>query len=202
MKLRTIVASTMLAGAALAGPAVQAQAIHNTAPLVLRADNAGGYSAVFGNSFSASQSPSSFLDTFTFTLDHPDAFAVTGSLISPNISMGPPLGGTEPMSKTLFLRDFGIFSYDRATGTTGPELSWTYWEYRTAADADRLSFDGAWHLEPGTYAVQVRGDVYGSLGGSYAADLAIMPVPEPQSWAMMLAGIGAVGALSRRRKAA
>lgn len=195
MKLRTIVAGAMLATAALAGPAVHAQAVRNLSHLVLIPDNAGGYSATFGDIFTASQRGSSFLDTFTFTVDRPETFAITGSLTTLNLYMDPPENGAEQMIKSVWIRDFGLFSYDPATGATGPELSVNNTPY------GHEGFDGAWHLNPGTYAVQVRGDVLGNFGGSYAGDVAIMPVPEPQTWGMLLAGLATVGALARRRKA-
>jgi hypothetical protein len=195
MKLRTIVVSTLLAGAALAGPAAHAQVVQNTIPLVLHDDHANGFSAVFGNIYGAENWGASFIDTFTFSVDHPTEFAVTGSLISLHMDMAPPPGQTERMSKYLVIRRFSLYSYDAATNTVGAELAWP------DGNADRFIFDGAWHLTPGTYAVQVRGDIVGNYGGSYSADLALMPVPEPQTWGMLLAGLGALGAMARRRKA-
>ena len=55
-------------------------------------------------------------------------------------------------------------------------------------------------LLSGNYTLQVRGLVTGSGGGSYAGTLNLTPVPEVESLAMFLAGLGMMGFISRRRK--
>jgi hypothetical protein len=37
--------------------------------------------------------------------------------------------------------------------------------------------------------------------GSYGGQLSVTPVPEPETYALMLAGLGAIGFMARRRKA-
>jgi hypothetical protein len=192
MKLRTIAAG-LLAGAALAGPAAYAQTSSQTTPLVLVEDGKGGSSVIFGRSFTAQQQ-GWFTDLYTFTVDEPDAFTITGSLISPVLRFPDA-----PAVKGVFFKDFSLHAYDPASGTLGPMLGWPL---RTDyVDAYGQSISGAWHLEPGTYAVRIYGQVFGSAGGDYSGDLGIMPVPEPGTWAMLLAGLGAVGAVARRRRA-
>jgi hypothetical protein len=44
--------------------------------------------------------------------------------------------------------------------------------------------------------------VIGAGGGAFGGDLAIAAVPEPETYGMLLAGLGVVGFLARRRKAA
>jgi hypothetical protein len=41
--------------------------------------------------------------------------------------------------------------------------------------------------------------VNGNHGGMYSADLAIMQVPEPGAWGMLVAGLAALATISRRR---
>lgn len=68
----------------------------------------------------------------------------------------------------------------------------------TPATGGPLSFDfGA--LQPGFYLLTVAGVGSGVAGGSYHLDLYAQAVPEPQSIALMLAGVGVVGAAARRR---
>ncbi len=55
-------------------------------------------------------------------------------------------------------------------------------------------------LAAGSYYLQVDGSVLGSAGGKYSADIALAPVPEPETYAMMLAGLGLLGFTARRRK--
>ena len=55
-------------------------------------------------------------------------------------------------------------------------------------------------LSAGDYVLEVRGDVVGSAGGSYAGVLNISPVPEIAEWAMMIFGLGLVGFVAVRRR--
>jgi len=54
-------------------------------------------------------------------------------------------------------------------------------------------------LLPGSYHLHFTGMVNGA-GGQYSAAINAVPIPEPETYAMMLAGLGALGFLARRRR--
>lgn len=53
----------------------------------------------------------------------------------------------------------------------------------------------------GTFYLDVVGKADGSLGGYYNGSISVLaaPVPEPESYAMLLAGLGVMGAIAVRR---
>ena len=55
-------------------------------------------------------------------------------------------------------------------------------------------------LAAGNYFVEVSGYVSSLNGGSYSGNLSISAVPEPETYAMLLAGFGVIGFAVRRRK--
>jgi hypothetical protein len=55
----------------------------------------------------------------------------------------------------------------------------------------------------GSYALKVNGQVMGTGGGAFGGDLTVSPVPEPQAWGMLLAGLGlGMAGMAGRRKLA
>lgn len=59
------------------------------------------------------------------------------------------------------------------------------------------------NLEAGTYAIEISGLVSGLSAGqsaSYAGNLQVAAVPEPETYALMLAGFAVVGTIARRRR--
>jgi hypothetical protein len=56
------------------------------------------------------------------------------------------------------------------------------------------------HLAAGDYYVQVSGRLVSDTSGSFGANINLAPVPEPETYGMMLAGLGILGFLARRRK--
>lgn len=56
-------------------------------------------------------------------------------------------------------------------------------------------------LGAGSYYFTIAGVTTGRLGGHYIVDAAVTPVPEPETYALLLGGLGVVGFIARRRKA-
>lgn len=134
-----------------------------------------GYSAFFGNNSVAS----SFNNWLNFTLPSDSsgtggANAVSGTLnnYGQNVTFSAfnlYQGGTLPADKI-------------ATGSTGSSYS----EFFYAGPV------------PGNYWLNVAGSRAGSIG-SYSGNISVNPVPEPETYAMMLAGLGLLGFSARRR---
>jgi hypothetical protein len=53
-------------------------------------------------------------------------------------------------------------------------------------------------LTPGAYTLTVSGNA--GSGASYGGNVVLTPVPEPETYALMLAGLGAVGFVASRRR--
>lgn len=60
-----------------------------------------------------------------------------------------------------------------------------------------LSWTG--QLTAGTYTVHLSG-ISGANNTSYVTTVAAIPVPEPESYALLMAGLGVLGFVARRRK--
>lgn len=64
---------------------------------------------------------------------------------------------------------------------------------------DNISFNSG-ALAAGNYFFKVTGHVDGLLGGVYEFSVSAAPVPEPSEWMMLLAGVGLLGLMVRRRE--
>ena len=189
MKPTSLVLAAVAASAALLSQAAGAQTINRSAALATASDGAGGLNAHFGDTFAAATTGSSFSDVFTFTANAP--FDAAASLTSVYLD--------NPHTKDLAIIGLSLYRYDPSTqailGTAIAGIDQTGFGQHPV-DAWSLA---AFGLPGGDYAVKVDGRVSGVGGGVFGADLAIAPVPEPQAWVMLLAGLGLASALARRR---
>jgi hypothetical protein len=189
MKLKSLVLSALIAGAAFASQGAAAQAIDRTVPLATAGDGVGGFNAHFGDTFAASTAGSPFSDVFTFNVGTP--FDVAASVTSSYLN--------SPQTKDLLITGLSLYRYDPATlnilGTAIAGISETGFGPHPT-DSWSLS---AFGLVSGSYALKVNGQVMGAGGGAFGGDLTVSPVPEPQAWGMLLAGLGLVGMAGRRQ---
>lgn len=105
---------------------------------------------------------------------------------------GVPSIGTTNANNPEGKFDFG-FIFDSVGNelTSGETVSWT---------ATGFNFSQVTSGSLGSFALRIQGEGQGSNGnGWYGATLAA--VPEPETYAMMLAGLGLIGFVARRRQA-
>jgi hypothetical protein len=57
------------------------------------------------------------------------------------------------------------------------------------------------NLAAGDYYLRVSGNLVSDSGASFGGAVMLAPVPEPETYGMMLGGLGVLGFLARRRKA-
>lgn len=99
-----------------------------------------------------------------------------------------------------------LYQGNLLTTTTGPAGSalvaaWSAQTLTAQSSGGDVQVIAPIGLAPGSYVLEVRGNLTGSNGGSYAGVLNLAPVPEPGAVGMMLAGLGMLGFMVRRRRA-
>jgi hypothetical protein len=167
-----------LSALALASAALGAQAADISNPvenLTWDEDNA----AFFGQLIPSGNGGNTFADQYSFTT------TVAGSLWGEVLSRG----GND--RNGLAINDFSLFSAD------GTELLTATQNASGQLDDWSFTYD---NLAAGTYYVQISGSVLGNGAARYNANLALAPVPEPETYAMMLGGLGLLAVAARRRK--
>jgi hypothetical protein len=188
MKLKSLVLSALVAGAAFTSQGAAAQAIDSIVPLATVDDGVGGFNAHFGDTFAASTVGSTFSDVFAFNIGRPfDAAAsVTSSYLN------------TPQTKDLLITALSLYRFDPGTlSIVGPAIAGINETGFGPHPTDSWSLS-AYGLAGGSYALKVNGQVMGAGGGAFGGDLTVSPVPEPQAWGMLLAGLALAGTAARR----
>jgi PEP-CTERM motif len=149
-------------------------------------------SVIYGNTFASASTGVTFFDDYIFTIPNGSVNSVTSSINLDSIL------GLNNLQARLYT---GNAHY---TGPAAPGTLMSAWgttvNYSPTVSATTVVLNPLL-LNAGTYTLQIRGTVVGTAGGSYSGVLNLAPpVPEPETYAMMIAGLGLVGFAARRRK--
>ncbi len=178
----TLLASfAMVALLALPGRAGATTYTMTIAPLT--ATTSGSWFGSFSGAISAN---TSFLDHFLFTVPAPFTFTLVDPFSGP---AGNSFFGITGLSASLFNNPPALSLYSGANLVNAVPSS---------------------SLLAGNYDLQISGTA-GAFGGAYWGGATLVtnnsalfspsaPVPEPETYAMMLAGLGLMGFVARRRK--
>lgn len=136
-------------------------------------------------SFNATHSAGSFMDTWSFQLS--SLSAVAASLTNVSVTFAGSTNG-------------GISGFAASLNGTALDMSGsTFSPLGVPMIITTQILAGGNTFGPGNFVLNVSG-VAGAGGASYGGNIVATPVPEPETLAMMLAGLGALGFVARRRK--
>jgi hypothetical protein len=176
---RSILAVLAFAGSALQSQAATAAVDISSLPKAVKLESGG--SLTFGDKFKNNHQGSFFNDVFTFNVTQPSALNVVLTSQSTSALTG------------LNLTGFGLYSSVGDTLLQGGTQ-----ELSGATDKWSLSFAS---LAAGAYYMKVSGDIVFSTGATFSANgNLVSAVPEPGTYAMLLAGLGLLGFIARRRQ--
>lgn len=141
------------------------------------------------NAFSVTHGIESFVDIYTFSL------TTASDTISSAVSLLLPGMQGNSASYDINNGTLSLFSDPGGDGAAGVNTQIATVNFGESNGV--LAYNNA---EAGSYFWAVAGDAVGTQGGVYlyAANSAAV-VPEPETYAMMLAGLGLIGFIGRRR---
>jgi hypothetical protein len=179
MKFKMSLATAVICATAIFGaPAVYAADVSHTVQTVDLSQGSHDYGSTFGRN----NKGNTFSDAFSFVVGAGNGFSALTSSIS-------PLVGADLMSLT----DFKLYNSSGALAGSGVQ--------NTSGKVDQWSLDLT-ALSAGTYTLKVSGIVLTNSAASFGGNINLVPVPEPETYAMMLAGLGLVGFIGRRKRQA
>lgn len=185
--LKSLFVAAMFAGSSVAAYAAPVDISH--ASVDLTQDLLDYSSSDLVNSFALAQGQLAgaqnnfFSDKFTFSLSGVNDLSALATSLKTSANSGLTLTGLSlgNASGILFQGVLDVSNY-------GPlEQAWVLQSGNTP-------------LAAGNYYLQIDGYVASPTGGSYSGNLAIAAVPEPETYGMLLAGLGLIGFMARRRK--
>ena len=178
---------SVLAALAFAGSALFSQAVM-AAPVDISSTPgavslAAGGSLTFGDKFKNNQKSNFFNDLFAFNVSKTSDLSVVLNSRSSSAANG------------LNLTGFGLYSSVGNTLVLGGD------QLLTGID-DKWTLSYA-NLAAGSYYLKVSGNVVSNTGAAFSANGSLVSaVPEPSTYAMLLAGLGLLGFMARRRQKA
>lgn len=162
--------------------------------------SAAGFSSQDGTPvvFATVNGKSYFYDDFVFSL--PTSPQANFNAAAVTIDMGNFLS-LQNFSARLYKLDAGLLSLTTGLPSSGtPIQAWTSTALLGPGVTGTTVLFQNVDLQAGaTYALEFRGTIEGSFGGSYGGNLNITPVPEPSTGAISLAALLMVGLIGRRR---
>lgn len=221
MELNKLVASIILIGATLSSPAYADRFVFGSSSHDGSNDNPGNglnITTTVGNFFVATSS-SGWWDSegahdqtnpnyiageccgtnhnnfFTFDLS-----SVTGSVLSASLTLNSyGVTGPGPLDYSLF----DITSPLSDVRATGNDLN-IYNDLMSGPIYGSFSYSHADQSEIRSIALNGTGinALNSALGGEFGIGGSVAPIPEPEAYAMLLAGLGLIGWVARRRKSA
>ena len=136
--------------------------------------------------YTAAVNSSTFADVFNFSV--PTTSTFDGGVA------GMP-GIAQVSGKWQLLAPLSFTSIGLTAISPGSVASGFNWSYDTLSSM--ISFSAA-SLTSGSYSLNVSGFAPGNTG-SYQISSLLAPVPEPETYAMFMAGLGLMGFMTRRR---
>jgi len=171
----------MIAALALTGAAFSAQAAAVDKSTVQTIDLS---KKSFGANFTSGLNTDFFADKFNFTL--------TGkSKIGSNVSTS---AGSLDLTGFKVYTSAGVKVFETAAATR-----FNYKPTPTSMPQDFWTFKGL-TLNSGSYYLEVDGKIVSNSAGSFSGSIGIAAVPEADTYAMLLAGLGMLGVVAARRR--